>query len=254
MTDKLKGKTAVITAAAQGIGRASALAFAAAGAKVIATDINEAVLEELAATDNITTRKLDVLEAVVRVSPAAIAPGIVLDRLARARRVGAIGLEVRLADEPRLVAGVGKPMRQEGRLVAGVDPDVPGAVADGVLAGHHRCAARGADCARTISTGEASPPLRHMVEARCLRKRAAVATQRIGPLLVRADEQDIATSHLLLQPGNRDALDDVPLEQQEHHHQRRRGDKGAGERVHQRRVLGRLRRQAGKSHGERLHI
>ncbi|MGB5799114.1 MAG: NAD(P)-dependent oxidoreductase, partial [Mesorhizobium sp.] len=34
MTEKLKGKTVVITAAAQGIGRASALAFAAAGAKV----------------------------------------------------------------------------------------------------------------------------------------------------------------------------------------------------------------------------
>ena len=36
---KLTGQTALITAAAQGIGRASALAFAAAGARVIATDV-----------------------------------------------------------------------------------------------------------------------------------------------------------------------------------------------------------------------
>ena len=39
MTQKLAGKIAVVTAAAQGIGRASALALAAAGASVFATDI-----------------------------------------------------------------------------------------------------------------------------------------------------------------------------------------------------------------------
>lgn len=43
----LTGKTVVITAAAQGIGRASALAFAKAGAKVVATDINAKGLEGL---------------------------------------------------------------------------------------------------------------------------------------------------------------------------------------------------------------
>jgi 2-keto-3-deoxy-L-fuconate dehydrogenase len=58
----LAGKVVVITAAAQGIGRASALAFAAAGAKVHATDINEKALAELAATPGITTRRLDVLD------------------------------------------------------------------------------------------------------------------------------------------------------------------------------------------------
>ena len=42
-----KGKSVLVTAAAQGIGRATALAFAAAGAKVTATDINEAVLKEI---------------------------------------------------------------------------------------------------------------------------------------------------------------------------------------------------------------
>jgi 2-keto-3-deoxy-L-fuconate dehydrogenase len=45
---RLHGKTVLITAAAQGIGRASALACAAEGARVIATDINEALLDGLA--------------------------------------------------------------------------------------------------------------------------------------------------------------------------------------------------------------
>ncbi|HEX8375080.1 MAG TPA: SDR family NAD(P)-dependent oxidoreductase, partial [Geminicoccaceae bacterium] len=39
MADRLAGKTVVITAAAQGIGRASAELFAAEGAEVIATDV-----------------------------------------------------------------------------------------------------------------------------------------------------------------------------------------------------------------------
>ena len=56
----LAGKVVVVTAAAQGIGKASALAFAKAGAVVHATDINEALLAELATT-GIKTRKLDVL-------------------------------------------------------------------------------------------------------------------------------------------------------------------------------------------------
>ena len=45
---RLQGKTVLITAAAQGIGRASALACAAEGARVIATDINQAFLDSLA--------------------------------------------------------------------------------------------------------------------------------------------------------------------------------------------------------------
>ncbi|MER9433678.1 SDR family oxidoreductase [Mesorhizobium sp. M0618] len=57
----LAGKVVVVTAAAQGIGKASALAFAKAGAIVYATDINEALLAELAKTPGIKTRKLDVL-------------------------------------------------------------------------------------------------------------------------------------------------------------------------------------------------
>ncbi len=58
----LKGKVVVVTAAAQGIGHASALAFAQAGAVVHATDINEALLAEIGDKPGIKTRKLDVLE------------------------------------------------------------------------------------------------------------------------------------------------------------------------------------------------
>ncbi|TIP53646.1 MAG: SDR family NAD(P)-dependent oxidoreductase, partial [Mesorhizobium sp.] len=49
----ITGKVVVVTAAAQGIGRASALAFAKAGAIVHATDINEAALAELAKTSGV---------------------------------------------------------------------------------------------------------------------------------------------------------------------------------------------------------
>jgi 2-keto-3-deoxy-L-fuconate dehydrogenase len=60
---RLAGKRAVITAAAQGIGRASALTFAREGATVIATDINTAALDSLKAeAPGITVAKLDVLD------------------------------------------------------------------------------------------------------------------------------------------------------------------------------------------------
>lgn len=55
----LSGKTALITAAGQGIGRATAELFAAEGARVIATDINAAALEEL---EGCETRLLDVTD------------------------------------------------------------------------------------------------------------------------------------------------------------------------------------------------
>jgi 2-keto-3-deoxy-L-fuconate dehydrogenase len=71
MTGRLAGKTALVTAAAQGIGRATALAFAAEGAKVCATDVNPAKLADLAGTKGVTTAKLDALDPVA----IAAAPG-----------------------------------------------------------------------------------------------------------------------------------------------------------------------------------
>lgn len=63
MTDRLQGKTAFVTAAGQGIGRATVEAFVREGARVIATDINEALLAELAQATGCTTRRLDVTDA-----------------------------------------------------------------------------------------------------------------------------------------------------------------------------------------------
>jgi len=62
MTQDLAGKTVLITAAGQGIGRASAIAFHQAGAKVHATDINTETLATLAAETGIATHKLNVLD------------------------------------------------------------------------------------------------------------------------------------------------------------------------------------------------
>jgi len=64
MSGRLSGKYALITAAGAGIGRATALAFANEGAKVLATDINADALASLAAEHaSITTRTLDVTQA-----------------------------------------------------------------------------------------------------------------------------------------------------------------------------------------------
>src|SRR3954465_14777736 len=60
---RLSGKSALLTAAAQGIGRATALAFAREGAKIIAPDINLEKLSELEETEGLTLRPLDVLDA-----------------------------------------------------------------------------------------------------------------------------------------------------------------------------------------------
>ncbi len=63
MTNRLTGKAALVTAAGQGIGRATAEAFAREGARVIATDIHAAALAELARLPGITARHLDVTDA-----------------------------------------------------------------------------------------------------------------------------------------------------------------------------------------------
>ena len=72
MPGRLQGKTAFITAAAQGIGRATVLAYAAEGARVIATDVNEAGLASLAGP-SVTVHRLDATDGddVVRVAAQA---------------------------------------------------------------------------------------------------------------------------------------------------------------------------------------
>ncbi len=67
MSARLAGKQALVTAAGQGIGRATALAFAAEGAQVVATDIDAGPLDSLAREAGIAPRALDVTD------PAAIA-------------------------------------------------------------------------------------------------------------------------------------------------------------------------------------
>lgn len=69
MTDRLKGKRALVTAAGQGIGRASAIAMAREGARVLATDINAPALESLS-EHGIETRILNVRD------PADIAKAV----------------------------------------------------------------------------------------------------------------------------------------------------------------------------------
>jgi 2-keto-3-deoxy-L-fuconate dehydrogenase len=66
---RLEGKTALVTAAGQGIGRASALAMATEGAQVWATDVNAKLLEAYAGIPGVTAVPLDVLDknAIARV-------------------------------------------------------------------------------------------------------------------------------------------------------------------------------------------
>ena len=59
---RLQGKTALVTAAGQGIGHASVLAMAAQGAQVLATDVNPKLLEAFAGVANVRTAVLDVLD------------------------------------------------------------------------------------------------------------------------------------------------------------------------------------------------
>jgi 2-keto-3-deoxy-L-fuconate dehydrogenase len=74
---RLQGKTVLITAAAQGMGRACALACAAEGARVIATDIDAAHLASLAQeSPSIQTARLDVCDAAAVQALAASTPAL----------------------------------------------------------------------------------------------------------------------------------------------------------------------------------
>jgi 2-keto-3-deoxy-L-fuconate dehydrogenase len=81
VSGRLGGKTILVTAAAQGIGRATALACAREGASVIATDIKMNALEALAAMPGIQVRRLDVTDdgAVVALAAAIPAPAALIN-------------------------------------------------------------------------------------------------------------------------------------------------------------------------------
>ncbi len=74
MGGRLHGKTALITAAGQGIGHATALAMAAEGAQVLATDVKAQLLEKFSGVANVSTRVLDVLDDAAIAKLAADAP------------------------------------------------------------------------------------------------------------------------------------------------------------------------------------
>ena len=76
MSNRLQGKTAFITAAGQGIGRAVAVAFARQGATVIATDLNEATLATLQAECGCMVERLDALDAAAIAAAGARHSGV----------------------------------------------------------------------------------------------------------------------------------------------------------------------------------
>jgi 2-keto-3-deoxy-L-fuconate dehydrogenase len=82
MASRLAGKTALVTAAGAGIGRATALAFAREGARVVATDLNAALLDSLKGEAQglaLDVRRLDVTDgAAITAAAAAVGPVNVL--------------------------------------------------------------------------------------------------------------------------------------------------------------------------------
>lgn len=73
---RLAGKTTLITAAGQGVGRATTELFAAEGAQVIACDINQDALVELADIEGVTPMKLDVTDAAAVTEAAKDLPAL----------------------------------------------------------------------------------------------------------------------------------------------------------------------------------
>ena len=81
MAGRLQGKTAVVTAAGQGMGHATALAFAREGASVVATDIDLGKLTALDGVAGVETRALDVLDpaAIRDFAASMVAPDILFN-------------------------------------------------------------------------------------------------------------------------------------------------------------------------------
>ena len=103
MAGRLQGKTALITAAGQGIGYATALAMAREGAQVFATDVDPKLLDHYAGVPNVVASTLDVLDdaavaATIDALAAAVDP-VQLRRLRPSRqraRLHAQGLGLQL--------------------------------------------------------------------------------------------------------------------------------------------------------------
>jgi 2-keto-3-deoxy-L-fuconate dehydrogenase len=73
---RLQGKRVLVTAAGQGIGRASVMALAAEGAEVWATDVNEKLLASYEGVQRVHARRLDVLDKAAIARTLAGMPGI----------------------------------------------------------------------------------------------------------------------------------------------------------------------------------
>ncbi len=71
---RLQGKHAFVTAAGQGIGKATVLAFAREGAQVLAVDIDSALLSQLAGEANVNTQQVDVLDDAALAAAAGSQP------------------------------------------------------------------------------------------------------------------------------------------------------------------------------------
>lgn len=73
---RLQGKHILVTAAGQGIGRASVMALAAEGAQVLATDVNEGLLASYEGVQRVRTLKLDVLDKAAIAKAVASMPAV----------------------------------------------------------------------------------------------------------------------------------------------------------------------------------
>jgi 2-keto-3-deoxy-L-fuconate dehydrogenase len=73
---RLQGKTILVTAAGQGMGRASVLALASEGARVWATDVNEQLLAAYAGVERVHAQRLDVLDKSAVARTVAAMPAI----------------------------------------------------------------------------------------------------------------------------------------------------------------------------------
>lgn len=76
MSQRLAGKTAFLTAAGAGIGRATAIAFAREGARVIATDLQPELMDDLRSIPGIEVEKLDALDAAAIADAAVRHPDV----------------------------------------------------------------------------------------------------------------------------------------------------------------------------------